>query len=42
MKLIAVTVLALVLAAPLGGCVTKAAARAVEAPGRGAGGLLGG
>ena len=42
MKIAAFAVLGLLLAAPLGGCVTKAAARAIEAPGRVAGGLLGG
>ena len=42
MKVVAVAMISFILAAPLGGCVTKAAARAVEAPGRVAGGLLGG
>ena len=42
MKGLVLAILALAIAAPLGGCVTKAAARAVEAPGRVAGGLLGG
>ena len=42
MKIAALVVLGSLLAASLGGCVTKAAGRALEAPGRVASGLLGG
>ena len=42
MKVVALALAGLLVAASLSGCVTKAAAAAVEAPGRVAGGLLGG
>ncbi len=42
MKVVTIAILSVIISAPLGGCVTKAAARAVEAPGRVVGGLLGG
>ncbi len=42
MRIVALAIFSVLVTAPLGGCVTKAAAAAVEAPGRVAGGLLGG
>ena len=42
MKTLIVALSGLLLAASLSGCVTKAAGRAIEAPGHIVGGLLGG
>ena len=42
MRSLAIALMGILLAAPLGGCVTKAAGRAIEAPGHIVGGLLGG